>query len=139
MSNPYRIGGSGGESHARESVRATIGQDPFELLEELREAGRRKAKAEGLAYQLEEQRKIVLCSIQNELSVVHAREKLSEAKLERMARADPRYEAHIRGTAAAIEEREAASAAYWALQSDLQWCEKTLAHANAMSRLEGYR
>lgn len=119
---------------AREAVRATVEADPWDALEELRQAGKRKAKAEGVASQMEHMRKIMLSRISGEIAQVH--KNLSEAKLERMARADARYEQHIKGLAAAIEEKEAASAEYWRIQAELTWMEKTLAHANAMSRLE---
>ena len=119
---------------AREAVRATVEADPWAALEELREAGKRKARADGVAVQMDKMRKVILSRISGELAQVH--KNLSEAKLERMARADQRYETHVNGLCQAIEEKEAASADYWRIQAELTWMEKTLAHANAMSRLE---
>lgn len=124
-------------SDAREAVVATLGADPFVALEELRQAGHRKARAEGIAYAIEHQRKILLATISNELAVIHAKENLSEAKLDRMARADQRYADFIKGAAAGIEERELAASEYWRIQAELTWCEKTLAHANSLMRLGG--
>ena len=120
----------------REALRATIEADPFATLEELGEAGSRKAKAEAQAYHLENMRKIVLARLAGQIAELHASSTMSETKLERMARAHPEYEAHIRGTAAAIEEREHAQADYWRLRAELEWMDKTVSHANALSRLE---
>lgn len=126
----------GGPGEARDLLTHTIGGDPFERIEALRKAGERKARAEGLAYQMEHERKHLLALYASEYAEVHAKEKLSEARLERMARSDDRYRKHIEGTAAAIEERELARSEYWRIQAELTWMEKTVAHANAMSRLE---
>jgi hypothetical protein len=121
---------------AREAVRATVEADPFATLEELREAGKRKAKAEAQASFLDHMRKVVLARIVGELAGVHSREKLSEARLERMARADVRYENHLKGLAAAVEERDQAVAEYYTRRSELDWMDRTLMHANALARLE---
>lgn len=121
---------------ARELIAGSLGDDPYVRIEALREAGRRKARAEGVAYQMEHERKIVLSRVASQLAQVHAREKVSEAKLERLALASDEYQKHIRGTAAAIEEREEANSEYWALKAELLWDEKAVSHLNAMSRLD---
>ena len=90
-------------------------QGPYELVEQLRAVGERKARAEGVAYELEHGRQIVLSRLATEFSVAHSKEPLSEAKLERMARSDPRYGDHIKRTARALEERDVARAEYWAI------------------------
>ena len=59
-------------------------QGPYELVEQLRAVGERKARAEGVAYELEHGRPIVLSRLATEFSVAHSTENLSEAKLERM-------------------------------------------------------
>lgn len=117
---------------------ASIGSDPYARIEELREAGERKARASGVAYQLERERKSILARLASEYARTHADENLSEAKLDRLARADDRYQTHIKGTAAAIEEKERANSEYWAIRSLLEWDKTAVAHLNALSRLEGY-
>ena len=123
-------------SEARDLLAANIGSDPYEKIEELRDIGARKARAEGQAYRLEHERKIVLAQLANEYASAHAKDALSEAKLDRLARADSRYQQHIAGLAAAIEERELARSEYWRVRTILEWDGRTVAHANAMSRLE---
>jgi len=123
-------------SQAREVLKATLSDDPFERIEQLREAGRRKAEAEGVAYRMERERKSLLARLASEYSRTHADQKLSEAKLDRLARADARYQRHIEGTAAAIEERELAQSEYWAVRQRLEWLRATVAHYNALTRLE---
>ncbi len=122
---------------ARDLLAANMGSDPFAKIEELRLIGERKARAEGVAYQLEHERKIVLATLANEYASAHAKENLSEAKLDRLARADNRYLVHITGMAAAIEEREMSRSEYWAVRSTLEWDRTSVAHLNAMSRLDG--
>lgn len=124
------------EHSARELLVGSLGSDPWERLEELREAGRRKAQAEGVAYQMERERKAVLARIASEYARAHADQNLSEAKLDRLARADDRYRKHLEGTAVAIEEREEAQSEYWAIRSELEWDRASVAHLNAMSKLE---
>lgn len=114
---------------------ASVGSDPYERIEDLRRCGERKARAEGVAYQLEAETKSVLAVLANEYARLHADQHLSEAKLERMSRADPRYRKHIEGVAAAVEERELAQSEYWAIRSELEWDRAALAHVNAVSRL----
>jgi len=121
---------------ARELLSATLGSDPWQRIEELREIGQRKAEAEGLAYQMEHERKHVLSKIASEYASTHAKEQLSEAKLDRMAHADSRYLDFIKGSAVAIEKREMANSEYWAVRSELEWDRAAVAHSNAMSRLE---
>ena len=123
---------------ARELLAANFpaGQGPYELVEQLREIGKRKAQAEGVAYELEHGRHVVLSRLATEFSIAHSKEPLSEAKLERMARADPRYGEHIKRTAKALEERDLARSEYWAVKSLLEWDRASVAHLNALSRLE---
>ena len=121
---------------ARELLASNFDSDPYEKIEELSGVGARKARAEGVAFQLEHERKIVLAKIANELATVHAKEKLSEAKLDRMARADPRYQTHIEGLSAAVEERELARSEYWQIRTVLEFDRASIAHLNALSRLE---
>lgn len=125
-----------GLDDARELLASNFDTDPYEKIEELRQIGIRKAKAEGMWYQLEHERKIVLAQIANDLATIHAKEKLSEAKLDRMARADSRYLIHIKGLAAAVEERELTRSEYWAIKSMLEFDRASIAHLNALSRLE---
>lgn len=121
---------------ARELIAATIGSDPWDGIEALRRAGERKARAEGVAYEMDNNRKIVLSRIMNELAVAHSGTALSEAKLERMARADARYGSHISATAEAMEEKEAATAEYYAQKSLLEWDAHASYAWNAASKLE---
>ena len=121
---------------ARELLASNFDSDPYEKIEELGGVGARKARAEGVAFQLEHERKIVLAKIANELATVHVKEKLSEAKLDRMARADPRYQTHIEGLSAAVEERELARSEYWQIRTVLEFDRASIAHLNALSRLE---
>lgn len=123
-------------SEARDLLSANLGSDPFEKIEELRDVGARKAVAEGRAYQLEHERKIVLATLANEYASAHAKENLSEAKLDRLSRADHRYQKHITILGQAIEDREMARSEYWAVKSVLEWEAKTIAHLNATSRLD---
>lgn len=122
---------------AREVLAANLGRDPYHGIEELREVGERKARAEGIAYELDKSRDAVLARIANELAAVHAGEALSEAKLKRMAEGDPRYAEHLKKTAAAVTEKERAHAEYWAIKSELEWDTEALRHLNHMSRLGG--
>jgi|TARA_R110000824_G_scaffold303701_1_gene491435 hypothetical protein len=111
-------------------------QGPYELVEKLRTVGERKARAEGVAYQLEHERSIMLSRLATEFSLAHNKQNLSEAKLERMSRADPRYGEHIKRTAKALEERDLVRSEYWAIKSLLEWDRTSVAHLNALSRLE---
>lgn len=120
---------------ARELLAASIGSDPYERIEELRVIGERKAQATGVAYQMEHERQPLLARLASEYARIHANEDLSEAKLERLARADERYRLHIEGAAKAIRERELANSEYWALRSLLEWDKTAVAHLNALSRL----
>jgi hypothetical protein len=131
-----RIGAPDTPEGARETVRATVEADPWATLEELRVAGQRKAKAEAQASHLEHMRKVVLSRIANELANVHGNSRLSEAKLDRLARADSRYEEHLKGLAAAQAEAEQASAEFWRIKADLEWQEHTLIHAMSLAKLQ---
>ena len=122
---------------AREVLAGNLGRDPYEGIEELRAIGERKARAEGVAYQLEHERKSLLAKLQGEYASAHAKEKLAEAKLERLARADERYLAHIRKTAEAIAERERINMEYWGIKAELEWDTEALRHLNHLSRLGG--
>jgi hypothetical protein len=121
---------------ARDLLAANFEVSPYDHIEELRQIGERKARTEGVAYQLDQERKIVLSRIQNELAVAHATENLSEAKLDRMSRADTRYENHIRRLAVAIEHRETARSDYWAVKSLLEWDRASIAHLNSLASLD---
>lgn len=122
---------------ARSRLTATLGEDPFNLVSILKDIGRDKAEAEALAYRLEQERKPLLARLASEYATAHAKDGLSEARLERMARSDPRYQKHIEGTAAAIERRERVHSDYWAVKTRLTWLEKTVAHENALTRMDG--
>ncbi len=121
---------------ARDLLTANFEVSPYDHIEELRKIGERKARTEGVAYQLDQERKIVLSRIANEIAVAHATENLSEAKLDRMSRADTRYEHHIRRLAVAIENREAARSDYWAVKSLLEWDRASIAHLNSLASLD---
>jgi len=121
---------------ARTVLEDSLGHDPFEALQRLREAGDRKAKAVAIAYKMENERKVVLSRISGEIAQAHSGSSLSEAKLERMARADARYMQHIESTAHAIHEKEEAESAYWSIRATLEWDERAIAHLNALTRLE---
>ncbi len=120
---------------ARELLASNFNMDPYEKIEKLREIGVRKAKAEGIACRLEHERHIVLARLAGEYATTHAKESLSEAKLDRLARSDVRYQTHIDGLAAAVEERELSNSEYWAARSVLEWDAKSISHVNALSRL----
>ena len=74
--------------------------------------------------------------IQTEKVTALARENLSEAKLERLALADARYADHMKGIAAAVEERELARHEYWAIKARLDWDNNAIQHTNTLARLE---
>lgn len=122
---------------AREVLVGNLGRDPWEGIEKLRQVGEQKAQAEGVAYQMEKEREVVLARIATELANVHADQHLSEAKLDRLAKADPRYGAHLKATAVAIEKRELATSDFWALKSELTWDEAAMYHYNALTKLGG--
>jgi hypothetical protein len=122
---------------AREVLAGNLGRDPWEGIEEMRQIGEAKAKAEGIAYQLDHERKSVLARLQAEIAAAHASQNLSEAKLDRLARADERYVAHIRKAAQAIEDRERISMSYWRIKAELEWDEEAVRHLNHLSRLGG--
>jgi hypothetical protein len=132
---------SGAQVVTPEAARALISShfdvSPYEQIEAMRSAGRRKAIAEGRSVQLEHQRHIMLATIANELAVAHVKERLSEAKLDRMSRADPRYRDHVAGLSAAVEERDIARSEYAAQRATLEWDRAAIAHLNALSRLDG--
>jgi len=121
---------------ARDLLSANFEVSPYDHIEELRQIGERKAAAEGVAYQLDKERKIVLSRISNEIALAHSKESISEAKLDRMARADARYENHIRRLSVAIENRERARSDYWAVKSLLEWDRASVAHLNSLTRLD---
>ena len=123
---------------ARELISSHFAGDttPYERIEELRQIGAKKAIAEGVAYQLEHERKIVLARLANEFATAHSKQPLSEAKLDRLSRADSRYQDHIKGLAVAIENRERWRSEYWAIKSLLEWDKAAISHLNALSKLE---
>lgn len=121
---------------ARESVRATVEADPWESLEELRIAGQRKAKAEAQANHLDHMRKVVLSRCCAEIAEANTSKGMSEAKLERLGRAHPRYEEHLRGLAAAVEEKEQAHAEFWRIRAELEWMDRTLMHSMSVAKLQ---
>ena len=122
---------------ARELISSHFDVSPYEQIETMRQTGHRKAIAEGRVVQLEHQRHIVLATVQNELATVHAKAKLSEAKLDRLARASSPYRDHCAGLGAAIEERDIARSEYAAQRATLEWDRAAIAHLNALSRLDG--
>ena len=117
-------------------MRAELGSDPWADIELQRAAGHRVAAAEGLLTRLEGETKSLKARIQTEKATALARENLSEAKLERLALADARYTDHMKGIAAAVEERELARHEYWAIKARLDWDNNAIQHANALARLE---
>ena len=78
----------------------------------------------------------MLSRIANEIALAHSKESISEAKLDRMSRADTRYEHHIRRLSVAIENRERARSDYWAVKSLLEWDRASVAHLNSLTRLD---
>lgn len=118
---------------ARELLVGSLGSDPWRSIERLREAGERRAQAVGVCTQLEHERKIILKRVASEYAREHP--KYSEAKLDRLARADERYANHIRGLAAATEEKSHSESEYWAIRSELEWDQKAIAHLNQVARL----
>ncbi len=107
--------------YARDLLVAALGHDPFDGVEALMLAGERRARAEGNAYALDHGRKIVLARIMTEIEKAHDGPKLSEVKLERLARADVRYADHVKKTARAMEEKEMAASAYFGKKAELEW------------------
>ena len=120
---------------ARELISSHFDVSPYEQIETMRQTGHRKAIAEGRTVQLEHQRHIMLATVANELAVAHSKEKLSEAKLDRMARADPRYQAHIAGLGAAVEERDHARSEYAAQRATLEWDRAAIGRASCRERV----
>jgi DNA repair ATPase RecN len=137
MAEGARTRGPHPPQSARETLAGNLGRDPYEGVDALREIGERKARAEGVAYQLEKERDAVLARLSSEYASAHAKENLSEAKLKRLAEADPRYGEHLRKTAEAVTERERVSSEYWAVKSELEWDQEALRHLNHLSRLGG--
>ena len=125
-----------GMEGARETVRATVEADPWASLEDLRVAGERKAKAEAQASHLDHMRKVVLSRCCAEIAEAHSGKGMSETKLERLGRAHPRYEEHLRGLAAAVEEREVAIAEYYRIRGELEWMDRTLMHSMSLAKLQ---
>ena len=124
---------------AREVIVGHVGSDPYMAIEELCKVGDAKAAAAGVAYELEHKRKSLLASLASEYARAHASENMSEARLDRLARADARYTAHIEATASAIEQRERLWSHWVAIRSELLWDEKAISHLNALTRLDDPR
>ena len=122
---------------ARELIGSHFDVSPYEQIETMRQTGHRKAVAEGRCVQLEHQRHILLATIGNEIAQAHMTDRLSEAKLDRMGRGDPRYSTFVAGLGAAVEERDVARSEYAAQRATLEWDRAAIAHLNALSRLEG--
>lgn len=121
---------------ARELLAAAIGgEDPYVRLARLDELGQQRAEAEAIWYRLDKERRALIARLASEYSTAHADKNLSEAKLDRMARADARYQTHIEGLAAALEKKQKLDAEYWGLKSGLEWDARAVSHYNAMSRL----
>lgn len=124
---------------ARELLSASLGaevDDPWQRIEELREAGKRKARAKGMVTQLEHERKIVLADVRNRLAQIHAQDSVTEARLERLARGSDDYKAIVKSLGHWTSELAEAESEYWAMRSELEWDRAAIAHLNAMSRLE---
>ncbi|MFW6083750.1 MAG: hypothetical protein ACODAA_00885 [Gemmatimonadota bacterium] len=119
---------------ARETLVATLGDDPYERIEAIRRAGERKARAEGVYTQMEHERKIVLAMVASEIEA-EADGHIAENKLDRLAHASDRYRKHIRGLAAAAEERDLAISHYYALKSEDDWDRAAVAHENVLAKL----
>jgi len=120
----------------RELIDSNYTTSPYANIEKLEVIGRKKAEAEGVAFQMDHERKILLARIGSEISTINASQNLSEAKLDRLSRADPRYANHIKGMAVAIENRERLRSDYWAVKSELEWDAHALHHYNTLSKLE---
>jgi hypothetical protein len=131
-------GGSFEERRARDLVQAQLGSDPYQLIEQIREAGKRWAAAIGVESELDHRRKIVLAQISSAYAdQIEARgERVVESAVERLARADEQYHKHIRKWAAAQVELKIAESEYWALRSELEWDRAAIAHYNALARIE---
>jgi hypothetical protein len=122
---------------ARELVRAALDSDPWASVEQLRQIGHQLAAAEAQATRMDAETKSLKARLQTEYATAHAKENLSEAKLERLALADERYGKHLNGLEAAIELREKIRHDYWAVKASLDLDEHALRHVNALSRIEG--
>lgn len=122
---------------AREQLSDQIGSDPWARIEELRAAGQRKARAEGVYTQMEHERKVVLsmCATEIEAEFAAKGKKVAENKLDRLAHAHDRYRKHIRGLAAAAEERDLAISHYYSLRSEDDWDRALIAHVNVLAKL----
>lgn len=132
---PLRVSMTAGE--ARDLVRASLGADPWEHIEQLRAIGDELAEAEAYVTRLEAETKSLKARLQNQLAVVHMREGLSEAKLERLALGHDEYAAHIKGVAAAVELREKLKNAYWTTKARLDWDDRAIGHLNHLTRMDG--
>tara|TARA_R110002020_G_scaffold288673_1_gene504163 strand:- start:973 stop:1398 length:426 start_codon:yes stop_codon:yes gene_type:complete len=121
---------------ARELLVGSLGSDPYETLQELNEVGKELAKLEGIVFNLQQSLKPKLAVIASELAVLHRKENLSESKLDRLAKADKRYQDHIVLTAEAISTKETARNRFWHLRSLLDWDRASISHLNAVSKLE---
>ena len=122
---------------AREILTGSLGSDPYQLLESLRSVGKEVARLEGVSYELQQSVKPLLATLATEYATMHANQSLSEAKLDRMAKADPRYMERIKMVAAAIRQREEKNNEFWAIKSELDWDAKSVAHLNALTKLDG--
>ena len=122
---------------AREVLTGSLGSDPYQLLEDLRTVGKDVARLEGVSYELQNSVKPLLATLATEYATTHAKQNLSEAKLDRLAKADPRYMERIRLVAETIKEREEKKNEFWAIKSELDWDAKSVSHLNALTKLDG--
>ena len=122
---------------AREVLMGSLGSDPYRLLEDLRSVGKEVAKLEGVSYELQNSVKPLLATLATEYATTHAKQNLSEAKLDRLSKADPRYMERIKLVAQTIKEREEKKNEFWAIKSELDWDSKSVSHLNALTKLDG--
>ena len=99
-----------------------------QAIQDIESYGMKYAKARGVSYQLQEQRKVVLAELMKAEDI-----NLPENKRETLARTRERYRQHIEGTGEAIEHElifkaryEAAYAKYEALRSLMSLTKKQM-------------
>lgn len=90
--------------------------DLEKLVTKIQEAGQAWVDAKLKADQLQDTEKSLLASLMN-VKEVTANEKISESKLERLARDTPAFSLHIKGKNEAIAEANKLKVRYEALQS----------------------
>ena len=122
---------------AREVLIGSLGSDPYQLLEDLRSVGKDLARLEGVSYELQNSVKPLLATLATEYATTHVKQNLSEAKLDRLAKADNRYMERIKLVAETIHQREEKKNEFWAIKSELDWDAKSVSHLNALTKLDG--